>query len=259
MGLRLARWTGHEMPTLIHTLVATAIVRRTLWGAETLLWESPPDPAAEDALRAELEALQFHDLYHTALRGERAASFGAIMGTTREETSFLLRPWVDWNAALYVDSVTRILDDCAKPAHAREVVNEGGERIREIYGPRRGSLAQKLVQPFFFDACNKRDALRTYVDLFDLALRWSKHLRATGNPPASLAELGEIPTDPFSGEPYRLAEVDGAPTVYGVGGNLEDDGGRRPSADLNPALRNYTQDMVWRLPVDAGSGPADGD
>ena len=253
LGLRLARWTGHEMPTLIHALVATAIVRRTLWTAEALLWTAPPSAAAAKQLRDEIAVLGIEDLYRTALRGERAAAFGSILQKGREQ-SWLLRPWTDWNAAVYSEVVTRALDDCDKPAHAREPLTNDPERFNQLYGAPRAALAREYAQPFLFDACNKRDGHRVAIDLFDIALRWAERLQATGTAPTRLAELGEIPTDPFSGAPYRLAGKEGAWVAYSFGGNLEDDGGVAPTLDTDQSQWLYTGDIAWRLPtVDAAS------
>jgi len=54
--------------------------------------------------------------------------------------------------------------------------------------------------------------------------------------------------DPFDGQPYRYRrEADGGFTLWGVGQNLQDDGGAFP--DLSDNRANYeTGDVVWRVP-----------
>ena len=43
---------------------------------------------------------------------------------------------------------------------------------------------------------------------------------------AAESALRSVPLDPYSGQPLRYAVVDGKPTIYSVGKDLKDDGGR---------------------------------
>jgi hypothetical protein len=58
------------------------------------------------------------------------------------------------------------------------------------------------------------------------------------------AGLPRVPIDPFSGQPLRMAIIDGEPVVYSIGKDGRDDGGRVDSArDRKPG------DVTFRLPA----------
>jgi len=79
---------------------------------------------------------------------------------------------------------------------------------------------------------------------------------AHGYLPDSLEEavsetiLETIPSDPFSGQPMRYAIIDGKPTVYSVGKDLNDDGGR---ADWR--YGQQPGDYLFSLTPLPGTGP----
>ncbi len=81
-----------------------------------------------------------------------------------------------------------------------------------------------------------------------MALWLWKH-RSKG-PPTDLAAvvkaagLPGVPIDPYSGEPLRLAIVDGEPVVYSIGDDGRDDGGRLDSNQGRKA-----GDRIFRLPA----------
>jgi hypothetical protein len=58
------------------------------------------------------------------------------------------------------------------------------------------------------------------------------------------AGLPRVPIDPYSGQPIRMAIIDGEPVIYSVGRDGRDDGGRIDSdSDRNPG------DQTFRLPA----------
>jgi hypothetical protein len=58
------------------------------------------------------------------------------------------------------------------------------------------------------------------------------------------AGLPKVPIDPYSGEPLRLAIVDGKPVIYSIGKDGRDDGGKFDSSD-----DRKPGDQTYRLPA----------
>jgi hypothetical protein len=77
--------------------------------------------------------------------------------------------------------------------------------------------------------------------------RWQ--LAHGAEPPRDLASvLGEagvkeVPIDPFSGEPFRMATVAGKPVIYSIGPDGVDDHGQFD----NPRGRNESGDVLFQL------------
>jgi hypothetical protein len=77
-----------------------------------------------------------------------------------------------------------------------------------------------------------------------VAIALELYRREHGEWPASLAALvpmylPQVPMDEFSGSPMRYEVRDGGPWVWGVGGDMDDDGGARPA-------ERYNDDLVAR-------------
>ena len=87
--------------------------------------------------------------------------------------------------------------------------------------------------------------LRAAVGLI-VVRRWQ--VGHSGNTPQSLeaaakeAGLPSVPVDPYDGQPIRFALVEGKPTVYSVGQDAVDDGGR-----IDNARMPDSGDVVLRL------------
>ena len=81
-----------------------------------------------------------------------------------------------------------------------------------------------------------------------LALRlWksrSKELPNNLEAVVKAAGMPHVPIDPYSGQPLRMAIIDGEPVIYSVGKDGRDDGGRIDSdSDRKPG------DQTFRLPA----------
>jgi hypothetical protein len=72
-----------------------------------------------------------------------------------------------------------------------------------------------------------------------VALAVIRHHRLRQQYPAALNELGpnllrEVPIDQFAGNPLLYKLIDNQPTIYSVGADLDDDGGRAPEFERDP-------------------------
>ena len=72
----------------------------------------------------------------------------------------------------------------------------------------------------------------------------SKEIPADLETVVKAAGLPQIPIDPYSGKPLRMAIIDGEPVIYSIGKDGRDDGGRIDSdSDRKPG------DQTFRLPA----------
>jgi hypothetical protein len=90
-------------------------------------------------------------------------------------------------------------------------------------------------------ACNaKVDITRTDDTLTELSLALALFKADHGAYPATLAELAPqylpaVPNDIFSDQPLKYSRTENAYTLYSVGPNITDDGGKqtKPGDDIN--------------------------
>jgi RNA polymerase sigma factor (sigma-70 family) len=150
------------------------------------------------------------------------------------------------------------------------------DKLNELYGgllgvagaPYPERIRKASWQPASLDAVDihtrvTRGVLSAFTS-FTTALAWSKatirvaeglvlvrrwQLRRGGDVPPSLEaaakEAGRpsVPLDPYDGRPIRFAVVDGRPTVYAIGQDGRDDGGR-----IDNARMPDSGDVLLRLP-----------
>jgi hypothetical protein len=133
------------------------------------------------------------------------------------------------------------------PTFALVIDRPGGEHSLLV---RRSGASELTADDLMMRVIRRGTLLRVAVRL---------HIEATGDPPASLAELvapghlRAVPEDPFDGRPFRyrahmttvLGREFGPPIVWSVGLNRVDDGGQaRPRG-----LPNQPDDMVFWVPT----------
>jgi hypothetical protein len=110
----------------------------------------------------------------------------------------------------------------------------------------------RLFSRFAYDEARARCALA--------AVAAERHRLARGDWPASLAVLGPLPDDPFTGQPLLLKRLADGLVVYSVGFDGADDGGALVTYDFDPTLRPGTDIgfRLWDVPQrnkSAGGGP----
>jgi len=143
--------------------------------------------------------------------------------------------------ATYASSMTRLMAAAELPYH---------QALEEMTAVHRASEDMTLSNlyasmftsgiPRIFESAAGRQA---QVDLTRLGLLIELHHAEHGAWPEDLALLapelgGQVPLDPFSGQPYRYQPTAEGFTLYSLGSNLEDNGGRHD--------RGGEGDIVWR-------------
>jgi hypothetical protein len=96
-------------------------------------------------------------------------------------------------------------------------IAEPKQRIARVEQAAAGEAARRLL--------TDEIRARSCQHLAAIALALAKRGRETGKPAASLAELGALPNDPGSGQPFAYAPNPGGFRLFGVGGDGRADGG----------------------------------
>jgi hypothetical protein len=250
-----------QEPTVLSALVAMAIESRGVETMEIVL--SGSNVTAPQLLSLKIDPLLSHGrIVRSALRGEEAmglsilASLGdaeqldhSIPRRNLSEFEFMMPLYRVFLMAdeiqVYNAAVREWQRLAAMPYHrARDQWKSLPRRMGE--GPR-GFLTTRMLPAVsvYPDRAAEGDARRR---LARLALAMAIYRIKIGTLPESLDELDPeliemIPTDPFNGEPLRMAlNKNGGAILYSVGPDLQDDGGRALDSK-----KNRTGDVIFRL------------
>jgi len=227
-------------PSLIGEILRTSAVRRVGRDVTMLLESGAPAPLA--ALQGSLAASRRPGRVARALLGERDVVWdhlereGLFQGVSIVDhlPRWLIAPAMRHEAVTMLDYYADLLDALGHPwPQARErvaAIRPAGFTVGRTIGWQLPRLVEALTE-----ASTLLDSTMTCVAV-------ERFRRERGRVP-ELSDLvpsylDEIPRDPFSGEPLRLASGNGRFTVYGVGRDSRDDGGRTggPGAPYSPDL-----------------------
>ncbi len=275
--LNLGRALRDE-PYLISQLIRARHRKLAVRGFERLLGHATLSPDQLAAVRHELEAELADDPWPVALRGERASADQFMEGLrsgaakTSQVKPMLLRgynpspveragdrlndfiaPEVDPAHAFLLDILTRTLATARLPWHERlPAVQALDAEWAVAPEPARWWLQfdrSKWLTGLVFDQARLRTAVA--------AVAVEQHRVAHGDWPASLAALGPLPNDPFSGKPLLLKRTTNGVTIYSVGPNLRDDGGELAKDDGNIPKDGDLGVRLWDMPQ-RNQPPGDG-
>ena len=146
-------------------------------------------------------------------------------------------PWMNMDEATYAEVMARMAEASALPYYEARPILEGIEADVEALPITR--LISRTMLPALTRAARAQARHEVHLDLMQLGLLVEQHHAEHGVYPESLNTItgGQQPLDPFTGEPYRYSLSGDGFTLYSLGSNLTDDGGRH----------NYNDgDIVWR-------------
>jgi hypothetical protein len=223
--LRLARRWLRE-PMIINYLTTAVCESVAMDGVNKVLQAGPVSPAARQALDAELALHDNMEGVTWALRGERAFSLSAV----REFPGsgfWLTRGFANDLMLRLLDLYDRVLEDTVRPY--AEVASRKHAPARPRFGQNPYRVLVTLLEPGL-TAC-RAPAERTRA--MSRSLRVLNALQARvpsgSDRVPNLNDLG-LPAaatiDPFNGEPLHVKKRPEGWTVYSVGKNLVDDGGK---------------------------------
>jgi len=269
----IARHLRHY-PLLIDVITAVAVQKTGAKALEDILVLAPPKKEEDDVVGRMIGQLRlgtraaFREQYHRALAMEEAWGLAAfvMIATGRASSSADLTEAFHmdrFGEAVFVSPLYRVFfleDDLAAyrrhMRNFRELASLSGaaeldalEKVEEgIKRNRGGGILSGLLLPATVKgtfASLEGDAVR---DLVRLAVAATAFKANYGKYPENLSELvapenrlAEVPADPFDGRPIRMRRVDGGITLYSIGKDRKDDGGR-PWDD-----KKHEGDLVLRL------------
>ncbi len=238
--LMLARLVSRQ-PFLIAGLVAAAIENMAV-GEIRLLLAAKPTAETLDALEAALERQHYPNPARYGLETEQTASRDTVAWIFADPDRVrrgVMSPAVqqmfgstpsgrlgslEENLAAFDRYFARVLSEAAKPAHARQTLNEPDTGLA-LVDTLKPSVSRTM---FSFDLLDLgRDGIRTLIAL-------ERYRLAKGEYPERLdqlvpAFLGAVPVDPFSGMPFGYARIAG-------GGTAADQRGVRPFVLYAPGV-----------------------
>lgn len=241
-----------EDPLLVGVLVRASISRLSAQTARGLLREGNLTAGQARELYAIFEGVDFTPQLMKSMESERACAMyfveqtrangplwamGIVQGVVRSNGSpggrrsallgILARPLIYEEGTVCLRAMDRVTAKLAAPY--REV----GELSfsEDLLGIPRYAILTRALMPAFSSIRRTLDASQAEISVTQVALAAAAYRDTHGAYPRTLAELqssfGELPEDPLSGKPFRYTAKGGGCTIYSIGQNLKDDGGRR--------------------------------
>ena len=257
-----------DEPTLISQIVRMALTGIAVEAVEqTLAWNECPAglPETQARLAAERAAPRLEAGY----RGERGVLVRVLEnvddGTfeTRVDSPLLgargpdawyLRKGNPESRALTIGLFNELiasakLSDVERNAKvlALESGDRKGNKWWDLWA---GTYVVRLLSPAYVKFNEVENRTRARLSCAVAGIACERFRVKTGRWPKSLAEipgdiLAEVPTDPFTGEPLRYATRDDGVTIYSVGQDGADDGGKTPPT--RSAVPGPGTDLTFRL------------
>lgn len=227
--LKLSRLEQSE-PTLVSYLVAIAVRGVAIDGIVKTLASGPVSPETRGALDAELARCDDPHQFAAILRLERGIAFDALDEMAPQGANRVLLAMFGWSMKrLYVDSFESMGDviqlaDGPWADFRQQVLPWGHGKAQTGHG-----VLADLLAPAIAAAAAAQDRDITLVRSLRVLNALQAYAAEHGREASGLADLAlpaEATTDSYSGKPLMLKRTDGAWTVYGVGKNGVDDGGK---------------------------------
>jgi hypothetical protein len=248
--LNAARVFGDE-PTLISLLIRCAGHSLLVAAVERTLAQGFPGEAALEEMQQRLprEAADLRTHFVNAARGERAGLHELFLVLGRSETTIpfstyaaRMGPNPTQTAMEWLRDRFPILYRKDYPAHLRHMnelvkaaqlpLDEQLERFRALEEAKKqkGIFAMSLA-PSMEKCCMAHLRSQAGIGALQAALACERFRIAQGRWPEALAELVQarlldaVPTDPYANQPLRFSRTKEGLVIYGLGEDLEDNGG----------------------------------
>lgn len=223
--LRLARRWLRE-PLITNYLMTVACESVAMDGVNKVLQAGPVSPAARQALDAELALHDNLEGLNWALRGERAFSLSA----SRELPAsgfWLIRGFVNDLMLRLLDLYDRLLEDTSRPY--AEVASRKHATARPRFGQNPYRILVTVLEPALVAMRDPAERTRALARSLRVLNALQAHVPPGSDRVPNLNDLG-LPAaatiDPFNGELLHVKKLPEGWTVYSVGKNLVDDGGK---------------------------------
>ena len=223
--LRLARHWRRE-PLILGYMVTAVCESVAMEGVNQVLQAGPVSPSARQALDAELALHDNMEGITWAIRSERAYTLSAVREFPGARF-WLTRGFSNDMMLRFLELYDRVLKDTSRPY--AEVASRKNATSRPRGGPNLYGALASLLEPAL-GAC-RDSAERTRAMSRSLRLLNALQVRVAPDSDRApkLTDLGlpaEATIDPFNGKPLNVKKLPEGWTVYSVGKNRVDDGGK---------------------------------
>ena len=222
LNLQLARHLDRE-PTILAYLVATAIRGIGLETANRVLRSGPVANSARDALDAELGLHDLTESYRHALITERAIGLTSFNSLNLGQ-SWPLRGFGNNALIYYLDVMDSQLALAPQPYH--QVLQAGPPEVPRPVSP--WAMLADMVVPSIDATRQATERTRATIRCLRIVESVTR-LQQQGVEVTGLADLKlpeEDTTDPFTGKPLLMKKLPEGWTIYSVGNDLKDGGGK---------------------------------
>ena len=225
MMLRLSRRLQRE-PLIIGYLVTVACQGIAMDGVNQVLQSGPVSPESRESLDAELALHDNMDGYRWAFRSERAYGLSS-MRELPGGSSWFLRGSANNTTLRLLKVMDQYLANSSRP-YADVIAEQNATASAPQDGWTVYGRLIELLKPALNAAREPAERIRSATR----SLRVLNALQASATPSdvmPKLPDLGlseETTKDPFNGQPLKLKRLPDGWTVYSVGSNLVDDGGK---------------------------------
>lgn len=223
--LQLARHFDRN-PTAAGHLAALAVREVAIQSANEALQTGPVARKVRDALDAELALQELADGYASMLKTERALGLDKTRRLPGRDFWLVQRGILNLGTSLYLDEMEAFL------AVARSGSLSYSEADKALRQSQRAD-ASPATEAFAKQVCVGVQATHLAATRVRAEIRALRALnaiqQANRKDAATLGQLGlpaEATVDPFNGESLRVKKLPRGWTVYSVGPNAQDDGGR---------------------------------
>ncbi len=189
--------------------------------------------------------------FEEILRGEVdvtlwPSSYSEFRQTVRNRFRWLYfgplgKPWVNMDESAYADIMTRVQDAAGLPYYeAHPQLMQIDQDIENLPSTR---LVSQALLPALSRAWQAQARHEATIDLMQMGLLLEQYQGQHGSYPQGLDAIapglgGELPVEPYTGEPYHYEASDDGFLLYSVGDNLTDDGGVQHDPRRG--------DIIWR-------------
>lgn len=157
--------------------------------------------------------------------------------------SVIARPWLNMDESTYADIMAQYTEAAQLPYYqAKPLIDRISEEIQNLPGTR---LLSRLFLPNIDHACEAQAVNEVRLDLMRLGLAVEQHHAQTGHYPDTLEQVapilgGDLPIDPFTGQPYIYEPGQETFTLYCPMGTVID------LTNWRPAGSDEQGNIVWR-------------
>ena len=192
-----------------------------------------------DKLEGMLDDTYQRPVFAAAVANEARFGIGFFDEIRNGTVGSILRPFVNMNEVSYVENMTALAEVAGQPYYECASRIDGMRHLSQnlpFTQPVSRSLL-RITQPGLIRNIEDQARVDARIDLARIAIALEREYQATGAYPSNLESIagqfgGELPRDPFTGEPFHYRLESYGFVLYSVGNNQTDEGGTQDGPDV---------------------------